>query len=93
MKYANAKLMIMMGINATRDDFLTNGSFERVSSSSNEPSKTIKISPIVPKIGRTDVKFGISIAKKAENCFTPHPKKSNKITEGILVLEELMSNI
>ena len=51
-------------MNAINEDFFTKGNFERVSSNSKDPSKTIKISPIVPKIGRTEVKLGISIPKK-----------------------------
>ena len=81
------------GIKANREDFRTNGNFERVSSNSKEPSKTIKINPIVPKMGKTEVELGISIAKKAETCFTPHPKNSSRITEGIFVRAELMSNM
>ena len=91
MTNAKPKLIIIIGMKATKDDFLTKGNLDRVSSSSNEPSKTININPIVPKIGRTDVKFGISILKKLEICFTPQPKNNSKITEGILVRAELTS--
>ena len=84
---------MITGIKAIKADFFTKGSLDRVSSNSNEPSKTIKINPIVPKIGSTEVKFGISIPKKKEICLTPQPKDNSKITEGILVLEELMSKI
>jgi hypothetical protein len=82
-----------IGRNAKRDDFLTMGSLERVNSSSNEPSKTIKIKPIVPKMGSIDVRLGIEISKKEEACFTPQPKNSNRITEGILVFAEVISNM
>ena len=81
----------MIGINATKDDFPTKGNLDFVSSNSNEPSRTININPIVPKIGKTEVKFGISIAKKVETCLTPHPNDKSKITDGIFVRAELTS--
>ena len=82
-----------IGRQAIIDVVFTKGSLDLVSSNSNEPSSTIKIKPIVPKIGKTEVKFGISILKKVDACFTPQPKKSNKMTDGIFVRDELMSNI
>ena len=85
--------MIIIGKNAIIDDFLTKGNLDFVSSNSKDPSKTIRISPMVPKIGKTEVKLGMSILKKVATCLTPQPKNNNKITEGILVRAELTSKI
>jgi hypothetical protein len=85
--------MMTIGRKARRDDFLTIGSLERVNSSSKEPSNTIKINPIVPKMGKIDVRLGIEISKKEEACLTPHPKNSKRITDGILVFAEVISNM
>ena len=78
---------------ATSEDFLTKDNLDRVSSNSSEPSSTIKIKPIVPKIGNNEVKFGISISKNVETCFAPQPKDKSKMTDGIFVLAELISKI
>lgn len=61
---AKPKLIKIIGMNAINDDFFTKGNFDRVSSNSKDPSKTIKISPMVPKMGNTEVRLGISIPKK-----------------------------
>lgn len=65
--------------------------FDLLSSSSNEPSKTIKISPIVPMIGSNGVRSGMLKLKIVDACLTSHPESNNKITDGILVRGEVMS--
>jgi len=64
-----------------------------LTSSSKDPSKTISIKPTVPKIGKVLSKFGMSRLKKFANCLAINPNVSNKMTEGILVLDALMSNM
>ena len=46
------KLITSNGINATIEDLRIKGSFDLFISNSNEPSKTMRINPIVPKIGK-----------------------------------------
>jgi hypothetical protein len=50
------KLIISNGINATIEDLKIKGSFDLLISNSNEPSKTMRINPIVPKIGKIGFK-------------------------------------
>lgn len=52
----NAKAII--GIKAPKNDFLISPNLDLLSSSSNEPSSTIRISPTVPNTGRTGEKSG-----------------------------------
>jgi len=82
-----------MGIKATKTVFRTRGSFDLFSSKSSDPSKTITIKPIVPNMGNKASSFGISICVSSVICLTPQPKISNKITEGIFVLEAVSSNV
>ncbi len=63
-----------------------------LSSSSKEPSSTIKISPIVPNSGNIAEKSESWMFKKSVVCLTTHPKINNKITDGIFVLDEVRSN-
>ncbi|GEM_PF-3899997 len=51
------------GTKAITADFLTTSFVERLSSSSSEPSKTIRIRPTVPKIGKITLRFGTMILK------------------------------
>ena len=81
-----------MGKSATANDFFTSESFDLFSSSSREPSSTINISPMVPSIGNACVRFGICISKLSEACFTIHPSNNNKMTEGIFVNDDVISN-
>jgi hypothetical protein len=67
-------------------------SFDLFNSSSKEPSKTINISPTVPNIGRIEDKSGTLSSKKIAPCLTNQPTVSKRMTEGILVLDELISN-
>lgn len=67
------------------------GNFFLFNSNSKEPSSTISINPIVPRTGNTVAKLGISIFKKTKSCFMPQPKSKRRITDGILVLEEVKS--
>ena len=87
----NAKASI--GSNALSDDFLINDSLDLLSSSSNEPSKTIKIRPMVPSIGNSGFKSGICMWNKSTVCFTIQPHSTRSMTEGIFVRAELMSKI
>lgn len=80
-----------IGSRATMKDFFTNENFEGFNSSSREPSNTIRINPIVPKIGKIGLRLGILIPTVVEICLTSHPSNSNKITEGTLVFEEVIS--
>src|SRR5690606_25402680 len=82
-----------IGIIATNADFPTNDSRERFNSSSSEPSKTIKISPMVPKTVSISDKSGIVSCKKSAPCFTAQPQASNNITDGILVRDAVTSKI
>jgi hypothetical protein len=61
-------------------------------SNSNEPSKTMRIKPIVPKIGSIGFKFGTAMFRFSVRSFAPNPKSSSNITDGIFVLEAVMSN-
>ena len=54
--------IIIKGIKAIRTDFLTTSLVERFNSNSREPSKTIKIKPMVPKIGSTTLRLGTMIS-------------------------------
>jgi hypothetical protein len=72
-------------------DFPIIGSFFLLNSNSNEPSRTISISPRVPRIGKIAVRFGISIFKKTESCLIAHPNNKRIITAGILVFEDVKS--
>ncbi len=76
---------------ASNEEFLMTVNFDLSSSNSKEPSSTIKINPIVPNTGSIGVKFGIVMLKKTAACFTLHPKMSSRITDGIFVLDELIS--
>ena len=87
------KLMISKGTRAITDVLKTRGSFDLFISSSREPSKTISINPTVPNTGKIGFKSGMFIFNLVEISLTQNPKISNKITEGILVLEAVMSNI
>ena len=68
------------------------GSFNLMISNCNEPSKTMRISPIVPKIGKIGFKFGTEIFRLSVISFAQKPKSKSNITDGILVLEAVMSN-
>ena len=62
-------------------------------SNSNEPSKTIKTSPIVPSIGKIGDKSGMDRFKNLVTSFTHQPKPKRRITDGILVFDEEMSKM
>ena len=79
------------GIKATIEDLRIKGSFDLFISNSKEPSKTIRIKPIVPKIGSIGFKFGIEIFRLSVTSFAPNPKSKSNITDGIFVLEAVMS--
>jgi len=81
-----------MGKKETKKAFFTIGNFDLSNSNSKEPSNTIKISPMVPSIGSNEERSGTTTLKKTVSCLMTQPKRSNKITEGILVLAELRSN-
>lgn len=53
----------------------------------------MRISPTVPSPGKNGVRSGILIKNKFDNCLTVQPKHNNRITDGILVSEEVRSNI
>src|SRR5690554_134845 len=74
-------------------DFSIKGNFDLLSSNSKEPSNTMTINPIVPRIGNNPLRLGTLILKISVICCKPHPKISNKITEGILVLDVVKSKI
>jgi hypothetical protein len=59
-KKARIKLRINIGNKASKSDLPITGNFCLFNSNSREPSSTISISPIVPKMGKIDVRFGIS---------------------------------
>ncbi len=81
-----------MGISATIIDFLMMGSLDLLSSNSKEPSRTMTIKPMVPKMGNKPSKLGTLILKISVICCSPHPKISKRITEGIFVFEVVKSN-
>src|SRR5690554_7175953 len=72
-----------MGINATITDFFKTESLDLLNSSSKDPSRTITIKPIVPKIGSSPLRLGTLILKTSVNCCNPHPERSKRITDGI----------
>ena len=78
--------------NELKKDFFISLNFEGLISSSNAPSSTIKIKPSVPRMGSSPERSGTVIEKKLVISLTPHPKISNRITEGILVRAEDKSN-
>ena len=71
----------------------TNFIFDLLTSNSKDPSKTINTKPTVPKIGKVLSKFGISKSKKLANSLATKPSISSKITDGIFVLDALISKI
>jgi hypothetical protein len=73
--------MLEQVIEKPKDDF-NQTNFDLLSSNSSEPSNTIKINPIVPKIGNVEVKSGISISNNNVVSLTNHPKTSNSMTDG-----------
>lgn len=81
----------MSGKKETTAAFFTNGSFDLFSSSSREPSSTIKINPTVPSKGNNDERSGTDTEKKTVNCLSIQPNSNKRITVGILVLAELIS--
>ncbi|WP_289420146.1 hypothetical protein [Sulfurihydrogenibium azorense] len=60
--------------------------------SSKAPSNTIKISPTVPKTGKTKDKSIISNPKYSDIYLTENPNPIKKITEGIFILDKRISN-
>ena len=90
-EYAKPKLISSIWKIAIKEDFLIIFNLDLFNSNSKEPSNTININPIVPKIGNIGIKLGIGMLKKIAPCFTHQPKISNKMTVGIFVLDELTS--
>lgn len=82
-----------MGINATITDFFKTESLDLLNSSSKDPSRTITIKPIVPKIGSSPLRLGTLILKTSVNCCNPYPERSKRITDGIFVLDVVKSNM
>jgi len=80
-----------MGIKAIAEYFAIFGSLDLFNSNSREPSKTIKIKPIVPKNGKTGERLGIEISIIWLKCLTTNPKNRSNMTEGIFVLAEVKS--
>ena len=76
----------------TNTAFFTIGNFDLFNSNSSDPSNTINIKPIVPNNGSKEERSGTEISKKVVSCFNIQPNSSNKITDGILVFDELISN-
>ena len=91
MKKERIKARAIIGNKETMKDFLMSEALDLFSSNSSEPSKTMSINPIVPKIGRSEVRSGILIPTKSENCFIPKPNSNNKITEGTFVFADVKS--
>jgi hypothetical protein len=89
---ARLALKINMGISAIKEDFPIYLNFDLLNSNSKEPSRTIKIKPMAPKKGRIGDKSGTIMEKIMEACLTTHPKKRSKITDGILVFDDVISN-
>jgi hypothetical protein len=89
---ARIKLNRSMGNMAKTVVLVITGYFDLLISNSSEPSRTIRISPRVPSIGSIEERLGMGIEKKVVACFTSQPNSRSKITDGILVLEELISN-
>ena len=82
-----------IGIKEPNMDFLMSPVFDGCNFNSKDPSSTIKIKPIVPKIGSTGCKFGIGVCINSSICPTPNPRIRSIITEGILVFFALKSNM
>lgn len=88
---ASAILKTSNGTNAKKEDLWITVSLDLLISNSNEPSNTIKIKPIVPKIGKIGFRFGIFNWKKVLACLVKKPNANNKITEGIFVFDDVRS--
>ena len=82
-----------IGIKEPNMDFLMSPVFDGCNFNSKDPSSTIKIKPIVPKIGSTGCKFGIGVCITSSIWPTPNPRIRSIITEGILVFFALKSNM
>jgi hypothetical protein len=87
------KLNIIRGKNAIRADLNNIGIFSRLISSSRDPSNTIRIKPIVPNKGSTELKFGILKFSPPATYLIENPSTSNKITVGIFDLLAVKSKI
>lgn len=83
--------MANSGIKATANAFITKCSFPGLISSSSAPSRTMSIKPTVPITGSKGFRFGGIIFVKLLKYWTATPKASNRITDGILVLDDDMS--
>ena len=82
-----------IGIKEPNMDLLMSPIFDGCNFNSKDPSSTIKIKPIVPKIGSTGCKFGIGVCINLSICPTPNPRIRSIITEGILVFFALRSKM
>ena len=87
----NAMPSTTIGISALTNDFRIRGSFDLLSSSSRDPSSTIRIKPIVPKMGSSSDKLGMCKFKVSQIRRTAQPISSRSIAVGILVRFELKS--
>ena len=85
------RLSIINGSDAIIEDFFMTTDFEALSSNSREPSRTININPIVPIIGNMGSKLGMAILKVMLIWLAINPNNNNKITLGILVLDDVKS--
>lgn len=81
-----------MGMNASKNALLIILVFALLNSSSSDPSRTMRISPTVPSTGSRELRSGILTFIMMVTCFTHQPSKSSRITEGILEMDELISN-
>ena len=75
------------------NDRLMRENLEALNSISREPSITIRMRPMVPNAGSRGARSGIGIPKKPVSCLTAQPKTSRRMTEGMRVSRELMSNM
>ena len=85
------KLITSNEVSATIEDLRIKGSFDLFICNSNEPSKTMRINPVVPKIGKIRFNFGTGIFRLSVTSFVPNPKTKSNITAGIFVLEDVIS--
>lgn len=91
------KVKIVKNINSgmsARTMLLNNGvSLFFESSISITPSRTIRIKPILPRIGKIISMFGIFILMKLVSRFSTTPTIKRSSAEGILVFEAVKSNM
>lgn len=79
--------------NEPKPDFNISGILLLRTSSSSDPSNTIRISPMVPNDGKSELKSGVFMFSHLVASCANHPVNNKIITVGILILDENTSKI